>query len=216
VFDVDGTLIDTNYHHAMAWHRALRRYDITCPLWRIHRAVGMGGDRLVAAVAGEEIERTHGDDLRAAWSEEYDPFLGEVQPFTGARELLAEVRKRGFRLVLASSGPKPHVEHYLDLLDARDLTDAWTTAEDVESTKPAPDLVGVAVDRAQGRNAVLVGDSTWDAVAAGHLDVPTIAVRTGGFSVDELRGAGAVAVYDSLGELYADLDNTLLREAASG
>ncbi len=213
VFDVDGTLIDTNYHHTIAWFRAFRRFDVTLPLWRIHRAIGMGGDHLVAAVAGDEVEAKHGDEARAAWSEEYAPLLAQVCPFDQARDLLEDVKRRGFRLVLASSAPQEHLDRYLELLDARVLADAWTTSDDVESTKPAPDLVGVAVERVHGAGAVLVGDATWDVLAAKQLDVPTIAVRTGGFSVDELREAGAVAVYDSLAELRRDLDSTLLSSA---
>ena len=205
VFDVDGTLVDTNYHHAIAWFRAFQRYDVTPALWRIHRAIGMGGDQLVEAVAGEDVEKEHGDDLRDAWTEEYGKLLPEVQPFDGARELLAAVRERDRSLVLASSGEAEHVEHYLDLLDAREIAEAWTTSEDAEHTKPAPDLVQTAMTKVQGRSAVMIGDSTWDAEAAKRIDVPTYAVRTGGFSVGELEEAGARKVYDSLKDLHQDL-----------
>ena len=205
VFDVDGTLVDTNYHHTIAWFRAFQRYDVTPALWRIHRAIGMGGDQLVEAVAGEDVENEHGDDLRDAWTEEYDALLPEVQPFEGARELLSAVRERGRSLVLASSGEAKHVDHYLELLDARDIAEAWTTSEDAEETKPAPDLVQTAMSKVQGRSAVMIGDSTWDAEAAKRIDVPTYAVRTGGFSVEELQEAGARKVYDSLKDLHQDL-----------
>lgn len=206
VFDVDGTLVDTNYQHALAWYRAFRRFNVTPALWRIHRAVGMGGDQLVEAVAGKDVEEEHGDDLRSAWTEEFDEFLDEVQPFSEAEPLLAEVRKRGLRLVLASSGQKKHVEHYLDLLNARELAEAWTTSEDAEETKPAPDLVETAMAKVDGIDAVMIGDSTWDAEAAKRAGLPTYAVLTGGFSVEELLEAGATKVYDSLGELQDDLD----------
>jgi HAD superfamily hydrolase (TIGR01549 family) len=206
VFDVDGTLVDTNYQHAHAWYRAFRRFDVTPALWRIHRAVGMGGDQLVEAVAGKDVEKEHGDELRSAWTEEFDEFLGEVQPFSGAEPLLTEVRKRGLRLVLASSGQKKHVEHYLDLLNARELAEAWTTSEDAEETKPAPDLVETAMAKVQGVDAVMIGDSTWDAEAAKRAGLSTYAVLTGGFSVEELQEAGAKKVYDSLEELRDDLD----------
>ncbi len=206
VLDVDGTLVDTNYQHALAWYRAFRRHDITLQLWRIHRTIGMGGDQLVGALAGERVEAEHGDELRAAWAEEFDPMLDELRPFDGAHALLVEIHRRGFKLVLASSGKAEHVDHYLDLLDARDLADAWTTSDDVEQTKPAPDLVEVAVGKVEGARAVMVGDSTWDCVAAGKLHVPTYCLRTGGFSVDELTEAGARRVYESLPALQADLD----------
>lgn len=210
IFDVDGTLVDSNYQHTLAWFRAFRRHDITLPLWRIHRAIGMGGDQLVAALAGEEVERKHGDALRDAWTAEFAPMLDEVCPLHGVVELLEAVRERGLPLVLASSGKSEHVDHYLDLIDGRRLADAWTSSDDVERTKPAPDLVAVARKRGGGGDAVMIGDSTWDIVAANKLDIPTIAVHTGGFAVDELREAGAVAVYDSLDELREDLDNTPL------
>ena len=210
IFDVDGTLDDTNYHHALAWSRAFRRYDVTRPLWRIHRAIGMGGDTLVAHVAGQQVEDAHGDDLRDAWVEKFDRLVSEVQPFEDARALLEDVKARGFRVVPASSGKSKHVEAFLDLLDGKSVADAWTTSEDAEHSKPEPDLVRVALDRVDGASGVMIGDSTWDCVAARKLDVPTIAVRTGGFSVAELTEAGAIRVFDSLRELRENLDDTLL------
>lgn len=215
IFDVDGTLVDTNYQHALAWYRAFRSIDLTVPIWRIHRAIGMGGDQLVAAVAGDDVEARHGDQLRAAWSWEFDPMLEEVQPFEGATELLREVRRRGFRLVLASSGKTEHIEHYLDLIHGRDLADDWTTSDDVETTKPAPDLVQVALQKVGGTSGVIVGDSTWDSKAAERAGVGSIAVRTGGFSVEELTEAGAAQVFDSLVELRENLDRTALSEPRS-
>jgi HAD superfamily hydrolase (TIGR01549 family) len=208
IFDVDGTLVDSNYQHALAWFRAFQRYGITRPLWRIHRGIGMGGDMFVPEIGGREVEEAHGDALRDAWVEEFDRLIDEVQPFEGAHELLAEVKDRGFRLVLASSGKSKHVEHFLDLIDGKPLADAWTTSEDAEHSKPEPDLVKSALAKVDGSSAVMVGDSTYDAIAAGKLDVATIAVRTGGFSVEELTEAGAVAVYDSLVDLRRDLDAT--------
>jgi phosphoglycolate phosphatase-like HAD superfamily hydrolase len=109
LFDIDGTLVDTNYHHAVAWFRAFRRFDVTVPVWRIHRAIGMGGDRLVAAVAGDDVEDRFGDDVRAAWKQEFDPMLPEVRLFEGARDALAAAKERGWRVVLASSGAREPV-----------------------------------------------------------------------------------------------------------
>ncbi|GAA0318475.1 HAD hydrolase-like protein [Kineococcus aurantiacus] len=208
VLDVDGTLVDTNYQHALAWFRAFRRFDLTLPVWRLHRAIGMGGDQLVRAVAGEEFDAEHGDDARDAWTEEFAPLLPEVQPFAGARDLLAELRSRGWKVVLASSGKADQVDAYLDLLDARELCDGWTTSEDAEATKPAPDLLQSALGKVSGRAGVLLGDSTWDCEAAGNAGMPSLAVRTGGFSVEELTGAGAAAVFDSLPALLDGLDRT--------
>lgn len=216
VFDVDGTLVDSNYQHALAWYRAFRGFDVVLPVWQLHRAIGMGGDNLVAHVAGAEVEDRIGSELRGAWEKEFNLMVPEVSALADARDLLVEVKDRGFRLVLASSGKSEHTEHFLDLLDGRQLADAWTTSDDVQSSKPAPDLVSVAVEKVGGTRAVMIGDSVWDAVAAREVGVPTIAVRTGGFSDDELRGAGAGWVYGSLGELRADLDATPLGRPSRG
>jgi HAD superfamily hydrolase (TIGR01549 family) len=210
VLDVDGTLVDTNYHHAIAWYRAFREHALTLPVWRIHRHIGMGGDRLVAAVAGKRVEDRQGDSIRAAETALYADLIGEVQPFGDARRLMTMLRGRGHRLVLASSGKRDEVDHYLDLLDARGLVEAWTTSADVKRTKPDPDLVVTAVEKLGGGDAVMVGDSTFDCEAAARADVPAVAVLTGGFSEQELRQAGAAAVFESLGDLCERLDETPL------
>jgi HAD superfamily hydrolase (TIGR01549 family) len=210
LLDVDGTLVDTNYHHAIAWYRAFREHGLTLPVWRIHRHIGMGGDQLVAAVAGKRVEDRQGDSIRAAETALYADLIGEVRPFADARRLLELLDGRGHRLVLASSGKRDEVDHYLDLLGARELVEAWTTSADVEQTKPDPDLVQVAMDKVGGGEAVLVGDSTWDCEAAARAEVQTVAVLTGGFSEQELRQAGAAAVYESLTELCERLDQTPL------
>jgi HAD superfamily hydrolase (TIGR01509 family) len=213
ILDIDGTLVDTNYHHVIAWYRAFRQHGIVLPLWQIHRRIGMGGDQVVADLTDEHTERELGDEIRAAEKALYLAFIEEVEPMKGARDLLIDLKRRGHRIVLASSAKQDEVDHYLDLLDARELADAWTSSADVESTKPAPDLVHAALDRvspAAGETAVMVGDTTWDIIAAKQADVGTLAVRTGGFGVDELREAGAVEVYESVAELAADLDNSAL------
>jgi HAD superfamily hydrolase (TIGR01549 family) len=213
VFDVDGTLVDTNYQHALAWYRAFRRFDITLPIWRLHRAIGMGGDQFVAAVAGDEVENEHGDQLRKAWEAEYDPLSQDVAGFDGAKTLLTAVKDRGFVVALASSGQADQVDRYVDLIGAATLIDDRVSSADVGQTKPAPDLIQVAIDRAGGGEAVMIGDSTWDAEAAGRAGVVMVAVRNGGFAAAELRAAGAVGVFDSLVELGAALDDTPLRGA---
>jgi len=208
ILDIDGTLVDTNYHHAIAWYRAFRRHGITLPLFRIHRHIGMGSDQLVGALAGERWDAEHGDDVRETEGELYMELIDEVRPLEGARELLEALHERGHALVLASSA-KPHeVDHYLDLLQARELADGWTTSGDVEHTKPEPDLVAAAVEKAGGGPAVMLGDSTWDCKAADRAGVPTIGVLTGGFSEQDLREAGAVCVVTELRTLLDDLDAT--------
>ena len=210
LLDVDGTLIDTNYQHALAWFRAFRRHGIVLPIWRIHRAVGMGGDQLIPALAGEEVERERGDEIRAERDARYAELIDEVEPVHGARELIAELKERGRRVVLASSSPEDELDHYLEQLDARDLADAWTTNDDVEATKPAPDLVGAALEKAGSGEALMIGDTRWDVEAAAKMDVETICVVTGGWSRQELEDAGAVAVFESVDDLRRRLDETPL------
>jgi HAD superfamily hydrolase (TIGR01549 family) len=205
VLDIDGTLVDSNYQHAIAWHRALRAHGHDVALWRIHRHIGMGADQIVAALCGDEVEAADGDAIRAAESDRYGELIDEVQPLHGARELVRELKDSGHRVVLASSA-KPHeIEHYVDLLDVRDLADAWTGAEDVERTKPHPDLVEAAMERIGGGAGVMVGDSTWDCEAALRAGIEPLGVLTGGFSREELRAAGARVVFDSIDDLRAGL-----------
>jgi HAD superfamily hydrolase (TIGR01549 family) len=210
LLDVDGTLVDTNYHHAIAWYRAFRQNDIVLPIWRIHRHIGMGGDQLVAALCDDETENEKGDDIRDAETTLYFELIDEVRPLAGSRELMEDLKGRGHAIVLASSAKEEEVEHYLDLLDARELADDWTTSADVEATKPEPDLVRAAMDKAGNGDAVMVGDTTWDCEAAKRAGVPTAAVLTGGFSEAELREAGAAAVFHSIEELRQNLDETPL------
>ncbi len=217
VLDIDGTLVDTNYHHAIAWYRAFRRHDLLLPIWRIHRSIGMGGDQLVPALAGDDWEAGHGEDVRATEKKCYLELIDEVVPLPGARELIERLKDQGHAVVLASSAKQDEVDHYLDLLDARELADAWTMSDDVEVTKPAPDLVKAALDKVDGSTgAVMLGDSTYDCEAAARAGVQTVAVLTGGFSREELTEAGAVAVYQSLGQLLEHLDHTPFGRSGEG
>ena len=210
ILDVDGTLVDTNYQHAIAWHRAFCQNGVELPVWRIHRAIGMGGDQLVSALAGERIEVEQGEAIRKLEGERYRELIDEVRPLAGARELIVELRERGHVVVLASSAKQEEVDHYLDLLGAREIADGWTTSADVEATKPEPDLVQAALAEAGRKRGVMVGDTTWDVEAAGRAGIETLAVMTGGFSAAELREAGAIAVYESVEELRGRLGETAL------
>jgi HAD superfamily hydrolase (TIGR01549 family) len=202
LLDVDGTLMDANYHHALAWYRAFRAHGIVLPLWRIHRHVGMGGDQLIPALVGDGADE---DALSDARKQEYRKLIDEVSPLESARELIEDLKDGGHPTFLASSAPQDELDHYLDVLDARELVDGWTTDDDVESTKPEPDLVRAALDKAGTDDAVLVGDTPWDVEAGRKAGIQTVAVMTGGFSEQELREAGAVAVHESLTELRAHL-----------
>jgi HAD superfamily hydrolase (TIGR01549 family) len=210
ILDVDGTLVDTNYQHAVAWYRAFRDNGIVLPVWRIHRHIGMGGDQLVAALTDEQTDRDKGEEIRDAEKGHYSELIGEVETLEGSRELIEDLKQRGHAVVLASSAPQDDIDHYLELLDARELADGWTTSDDVEATKPEPDLVRAAVEKAGGGDAVMVGDSTFDCEAAKRAGLETVAVMTGGFSEQELRDAGAVAVFESITALRDSLDDTPL------
>ena len=213
VVDIDGTLVDTNYHHAIAWFRAFRTHGFVLPLWRIHRHIGMGGDQLVAALAGEGFDREQGDEVRAAEKVLYMQLIEEVEPLTGARALIEDLKGSGHTVILASSAKPEELEHYLTLLDARALVDGWTDSGDVERTKPEPDLVLAALEKAgaKAKDAVMIGDSTWDCEAAKAAKVRSIGVLTGGFSEPELLDAGASEVFPTVEDLRQGLADAMLR-----
>jgi HAD superfamily hydrolase (TIGR01549 family) len=213
ILDIDGTLVDTNYHHAIAWYRAFRQHGELLPVWRIHRHIGMGGDQLVGALCGEEVEEEKGDEIRTAEKALYMALIEEVEPFHGARELIVDLKEAGHTVVLASSAKQDEVDHYLDLLEARELADGWTTSADVQATKPQPDLVVAALEKAGDGDGLMIGDSTFDCEAAGRAGIETLAVLTGGFSEQELRDAGAARVFASIDELRQALEATPLRRA---
>jgi HAD superfamily hydrolase (TIGR01509 family) len=208
LLDVDGTLIDSNYQHTLAWHRAFRQHGFVLPVWRIHRAIGMGGDQLVPALVGEDTDRKHGEEIRETRDSLYKELIDEVEPLAGAHDLITDLKERGLEVVLASSSPQDELDRYLELLDARDLADAWTTKDDVEATKPAPDLVRAALEKAGTQNAVMIGDTRWDIEAAAKAGVETICLTTGGWSRQELLDAGAVAVFESVHELRERISET--------
>ena len=213
VLDVDGTLVDSNYHHALAWYRALRSLGETFPVWRLHRLIGMGGDKIMQTLGGEELERRIGEQAREQQGKEVDALLDEISPLPGARDLLVAIKDRGHPMVLASSGQQRHVDFALDLLDARELADAWTSSDDVDSSKPEPDLLQVALEKIgvpADTPSVMVGDAVWDVEAAKRAGMPAIVVRSGGFGDDELTEAGAVAIFDTPGDLAEALDDTPL------
>jgi len=208
ILDVDGTLVDSNYQHALAWFRAFRLHGLTVPVWQAHRAIGMGGDQLVPHLAGEGFHSEHGDTVSTEEHALFAQMIDEVQPFDGARGLIEDLKARGGKVVLASSAPPVDMAHYLGLLDAHDLADGWTDASTVQRTKPEPDLIEAALELVGGGPAVMIGDSIWDCEAAKAAKVKTIAVRTGGFGADELLEAGAIAVFESIAELRERLSET--------
>jgi HAD superfamily hydrolase (TIGR01549 family) len=182
-------------------------------MWRVHRHIGMGGDQIVKAIAGEQVEREQGDSLRAASKDEFESLRDECVPLEGAHDLVVELKRRGLIVVLASSSNEDDLEHFLDALDVREVVDDWTTSDDVERTKPHPDVIHAALEKAGTEDAVMVGDSRWDIEAAANAGLETVCVITGGWSEQELRDHGAVAVFDSLVGLRKQLDETPLGRA---
>lgn len=197
LLDVDGTIIDSTYHHAVAWFRAFGAHGVDVELWRVHKAIGMGGDKLPAHVAGQAVEDELGDALRQRWEEEYEPMRSAVRLLPGARQVIDDAKALGLKVALASSGKQSYVDGVLEMLPGVEL-DAVTTSDDADASKPDPDILGIALERSGGRHALVIGDTTWDAEAAGRLGAPMIGVRSGGFADAELREAGAIDVVDDL------------------
>jgi HAD superfamily hydrolase (TIGR01509 family) len=211
VLDVDGTLVDTVYQHTMAWATAFGEVDVDVPLWRLHRAVGIGGDRYVAEVAGDDVERRYGDQLRDRHDELFGREIDRVRPLPGAPALLRELRDRGLKVVLASSGVAEHTERLLRLVGADRTTQGATSSSDVEQSKPAPDLIEAAIERVDGERAVVVGDAVWDVTAAVNAGMRSVGLLSGGFGEGELRDAGADHVFTDAQDLLDHLDETPLR-----
>lgn len=202
IFDVDGTLVDSTYHHAMAWGRAFRAYGLEVPAWQVHRSIGMGGDRLVAHLCGDRVETKVGDGLRQRWSEAYERLRSEVNALPGARRLLETVQQRGNVICVASSGSRHDTDEALDLVGVTGLLHSVTTGDEVDKSKPDPDVIERSWQGAGAGPAVVIGDSVYDVHAAARLDLPCVAVRTGGFGSEELMAAGAVLVVDDLTALF--------------
>ena len=211
VLDVDGTLVDTVYQHVVIWAAAFAAYDVQVPLWRIHRAIGMGGDRLVAEVAGEDVEREHGDDIRDRHDRLFDDTIEEIRALPGAERLVQDLRSRNLTVVVASSGAAEQTERLLDLVGGSQQADALTTSADVESSKPAPDVVEAALARVGKGPAIMVGDTVWDVHAARDGGHYAVGLLSGGVSESELREAGADRVFATTEELRQALDDLPIR-----
>jgi phosphoglycolate phosphatase-like HAD superfamily hydrolase len=211
LIDVDGTLVDSTYQHAVAWAAALRRHGIDVPAARVHRLIGMRGPRLLA----ELLDPDPAPELVEAVAGEHSACFADLRhlvvPLPGAHDLLAELAGRDVAVVLASSAKEEEVEGYLDLLDARDLVTAWTSAADGDRSKPDPEPIRIALERSGRLTAVVIGDAPWDCRSAAGAGLPCLAVLTGGYSRAELDEAGAAAVYEDLRELCGDLDEALSR-----
>jgi HAD superfamily hydrolase (TIGR01509 family) len=212
LFDVDGTLVDSNYLHVVAWIGAFRDAGHPVDGAAIHRAIGMGAAQLLDSLLGEVLAGEIGPQVKDGHRERYHQFFELLRPFDGARELLRRVAGRTC-VVLATSASPEEVAALRATLDADDAIDAITGSEDVERAKPEPDLVQVALQRAAvgPDQAILVGDTVWDVEASIKAGVPCVAVLTGGISAAELRDAGAVAVYRSVADLLTRIDDSPVR-----
>ena len=208
VLDLDGTLVDSTYVHAVAWREAFREVGLDIPTYRLHRAIGMGGDRLVAAVAGGAAERAVGDVVRDLHDRLFDGRFSEVHPLDGVPELLRGCADAGLRLAVASSSPAEVTEKLLSLVEHAHLIDVVVPGSE-GSSKPAPDLVETALDRAGSRDGFLIGDATWDVESARRAGISCVGLLTGGYADAELREAGAIEVLDTPRSLAERLDDVL-------
>lgn len=209
VLDLDGTLVDSVYVHTLAWSAAFREVGIDAPAHRVHRLIGMGGDRLVAEIGGQRLEDALGDEIRGRHRSQLDELFHRITPTPGALELLLGLRDHGLAVVLASSGDRELTDRLLDLLgEGRAVLDSTVTGSDAEHSKPAGELLEVALDSVDASSALLVGDAVWDVQAAENAGLPCLALLTGGFSAAELTEAGAHDVVESPRDLVERLSST--------
>jgi len=205
--DVDGTLVDTNYFHTVSWWRAFQDIGEDVAMSSIHPLIGMGSDQLVHRLIGRESE-----EASDAHSKRYEPFKDEIKAFPGAADLLAELARRGARVVLATSADADDLDRLREAINAEDAIDEAVSNGDVEHSKPAPDIFDAALKRfdLDPARTMVVGDTRWDVEAAGKLGLEVVCVLTGGSTREQLNDAGAVAVYDDVADLLARLDDSPL------
>ncbi|MBG0568253.1 HAD family hydrolase [Actinoplanes aureus] len=214
LFDVDGTLIDTTYLHAVSWWEAMRQHDRDVPMSEIHRSIGMGSDKLLDHLLGADRDRGADEEMTAAHDVLYRAWWERLRPLPGAADLVRAVAARNLAVVLASSAKETELNHLRGVLGADDVIAAATSSSDAEESKPAPDILQAALDRSDidPERAVFVGDAVWDVQASGKLGIPCIGLTCGGTSAAELREAGAVATYANPAALLHDLESSAISE----
>lgn len=213
LFDVDGTLLDTNYFHAVSWWYALREAGEDIAMARIHPLIGMGSDQLLEDLLGEEREGL--SDLHAKY---YKPYKADLHAFPKAAGLLAAVAARDVQVVLATSSKEEDLDQLLEALGADEgVISEIVHGDMVGSSKPAPDIFAVAVERlgVDPERTLVVGDTRWDIEAAAKLGIEVVAVLTGGTTRRDLQEAGAVAIYEDAAELLEQLDDSPLARLMS-
>lgn len=215
LFDVDGTLVDSNYLHVHAWSRAFAEEHFEVSSWRVHRCIGMDGSTLVDTLSdGAEEDVQH--RLKDLHSRYYQETAGLLKQLPGARALLERVEQLGLQAVLATSAPEDELQLLRRVLDSEDVVSTVTSSEDVDTAKPEPDIVAVALERAgvTAERAVFVGDAVWDVEACVRAGVPCIGLLSGGVSRGELETAGAIAVFEDTADLLENLESTRIGELA--
>ena len=216
LFDIDGTLVDSNYQHVQAWCRAFADIGMPVDAWRIHRCIGMDGTTLVKTLAedADDEARTRAKDLHSQYYKETAALL---RPLPGARGLVEAVEKLGVQVVLATSAPEDELGILRDVLDCDHLVSAITSSADVDTAKPKPDIINVALDRARvdAAHAVFVGDAVWDVEACKRAGVVAVTVLSGGVSKCELEEAGAHQVFEDALDLCQHLDDTPIAALAN-
>ena len=210
LFDVDGTLVDSNEAHVTAWCEAFQQQGYEFDHDTIHDQIGKGGDNLVPALVGEAPEEVQ-QAIENAHSEIYRrDFLRRVKPFPGATQLLERTHDSGRKVLLASSAAKSELDHYVRLLGAEDLIDGATSKDDVAHSKPCPDIFEAAVKKAAvpANEALVIGDTPYDIIAARRSGIETVALRSGRFPEDELREQRPIAIYDGAADLLKQFDDS--------
>ncbi len=209
LFDIDGTLVDSNYLHVEAWAHAFADLAVPVDSWRIHRSIGMDSAKLLDELLGDRRAELE-DEAKAGHSRYYEQLFDRLRPFDGARELVAELSRRGARVVFATSAPEHELEVLQRTLDVDQYIADETSAGDVETAKPEPDLIEAALAKAgaPATRAIMIGDSVWDVISAGGAGVECVGVLSGGTSEAELLEAGAVEVHADVAALLEALDRS--------
>ncbi len=208
LFDVDGTLVDSNFHHVVAWHHAFLDVDREVPCWRILGLIGRSGEELMSALLGDELAEEHGSHVKKLHTKYFLDAASQLRRLPGTRELLEAIAERGWQSVLATSAGDDELAALRSALDCEDLITAVTSAADTERAKPHPDIVATALQRvdATPAGAIFLGDAVWDVHAAQRAGVPVAAVLTGGTSREALIDAGADQVYDGPLDVHAHIE----------